>query len=126
MTRSLSTTFWRLLLLGSLGYVGVAALIAGLFPRPTLTLLIDRGYCSPQQWQALGDRYAKLYRQQQWGQIRVAQTVLFSSLGEEIQNPPLSPQQFRDLRTYGHSPGDRAKELQRRYRQSVLLRCEQP
>jgi hypothetical protein len=126
MNRSLSLAFWRLLLLGSLGYLGVAVLITVFFPRPSLTLLIDRGYCPSQQWQALGDRYDELYRQQRWGQIRLQQIVLFSSLGEEVQNQALSPQQFRDLRTYGRSAGDRARDLQRRYPQSVLLRCAPP
>jgi hypothetical protein len=115
-------------LLKTLGVGWLAFLIAGLlinlfFAIPTITVLIDRSYCSPSQWQQISRTYAELYQQHQNRQLRLQTVVLFSDLDQEVLSSPPLPETIQALSIYGHSGTNRQAELQKAYPKTQLLSC---
>lgn len=110
---------------------GLAFLLAGsiiqtLWSPPRFTLLIERSYCPPREWQTLATAYDQLYKQHQRKQIQLERVILFSSLGEEILPAIPSVQTIQALTTYGVTDHPRQATLQQTYPSSQLLSCNQP
>ncbi|NJO39199.1 MAG: hypothetical protein HC769_12695 [Cyanobacteria bacterium CRU_2_1] len=115
-------------LLKTLGFSWLAFLITGLliswfFAIPTITVLIDRSYCPPDQWQQVSQTYTNLYRQHQRRQLRLQTVILFSNLGQDVFVSPPMPAVIQTLSTYGHSDKQRQTELQKAYSKTQLLDC---
>jgi hypothetical protein len=115
-------------LLKTLGFSWLAFLLTGLliswfFALPTMTLLIDRSYCRPNQWQEVSQTYTDLYHQHQRRQLHLKTVILFSNLGQEVFTSPPIPATIRTLSTYGHSDLNRQAELQKVYPATQLLGC---
>lgn len=114
-------------LLKTIGFSWLAFLITGLliswfFAIPTITVLIDRSYCPPNQWQQVSQTYTDLYRQHQRRQLYL-HVILFSHLGQETFASPPMPAVIQTLSTYGHSDRQRQAELQKAYPKTQLLDC---
>ena len=115
-------------LLKTLGFSWLAFLITGLliswfFALPTITLLIDRSYCPPNQWQEVSQTYTDLYHQHQRRQLHLKTVILFSNLGQEVFTSPPIPATIQTLSTYGHADLNRQAELQKTYSTTQLLGC---
>ncbi|MEM1310823.1 MAG: hypothetical protein AAGF98_15250 [Cyanobacteria bacterium P01_H01_bin.153] len=108
--------------LGWIGFAIAAIAIRAVFAAPDIVLLVDRSYCEPTQWSTVADAYQTLYQQDQRGQINLDTVILFSDLGEETTEP-LTPEDFRDLKTYGQASRDRQANLQEQYPNARLLQC---
>jgi hypothetical protein len=116
-------------LLQVLGITWFAFLISGLvisvgFAIPQITVLIDRSYCSPNQWQSVVAQYEQVYEQQQQGEVKFRAVVLFSDLGEEVRSHPPAPSEIATLSTYGRMNSIRQQDLQRNYPKSTVLGCQ--
>ena len=70
-------------------------------PIPTVTLLLDRSYCDPDQWQKISQEYARLYRQHQHQRLRLEKVVFFSNLSQTNYKKPPHPNVVELLTTYG-------------------------
>jgi hypothetical protein len=110
-----------------LGITWFAFLVSGLiisigFAVPQITLLIDRSYCPPSQWQGVVAQYEQIY--QQHDQVKLKAVVLFSDLGEEVRSQPPSPSEIAALSTYGQMNSARRQRLQQDYANSKILGCQ--
>jgi hypothetical protein len=120
---NLNTPLFKTLGLSWLMFLITGLLISWLFSIPTLTVLIDRSYCPPSQWQQVSQTYTDLYHQHQRSQLHLQTVVLFSNLGQEVLASPPLPEAIRALSTYGHSDLHRQAELQKAYPKTQLLGC---
>lgn len=109
--------------LGWAGFAITAIAMRTVFAAPDVVLLVDRSYCEPSQWTAVADAYQTLYQQDQRGQLNLDTLILFSDLGEESTDP-LTPEVFRNLKTYGKASSDRQATLEAQYPNARLLQCE--
>ena len=110
-----------------LGITWFAFLVSGLvisigFTVPQITLLIDRSYCLPNQWQSVVAQYEQIY--QQHDEVKLKAVVVFSDLGEEVRSPPPLPSELAALPTYGKINLTRQQDLQRNYPNSKILGCQ--
>ena len=109
--------------LGWLSFVGTGILLNQVFAAPNFVLLIERSYCSPQKWQQVVAEYTDLHRQHQQNLVKIKSVVLFNDLGQEVLTTIPSPEELRDLRTYGRSNPQREEELKKAYDQVKVMRC---
>ena len=115
-------------LLKTLGAGGLAFLITGLLlhwviPRPKVTLLIDRSYCSEAEWQRVAAAYSDLYYQHQRRQLQLKLVVLASPLGLEHLSEPPSPQTVQQLSSYGRFDQNQRATLQSTFSTAEILSC---
>lgn len=108
----------------SLGMAGMA--IAFLFPPPRITVLIERSYCPPEQWQQLVQSYTDLYQKQQNRELQIKAVVLFSDLGQEVLASVPNPETLRSLNTYGRSNPQKQHQLSATYPHAKILSCQAP
>ena len=113
----------RTVALGWIGFAIAGVVISQVFAAPTVTLLVDRSYCEASDWQTVATRYDELYRQDQQGRVDIERLVLFSDLGEELVEEPLTPEEFSALSTYGKGSPERQEALQTEYGNAELLSC---
>ncbi|WP_017302203.1 hypothetical protein [Nodosilinea nodulosa] len=116
----------RLILTLGLGWAAFAALGLGLrqlLAGPSVTVIIDRSYCAPAQWQQLANQYADLYAQQEQQEITIAQVVYVSDLGQEIAKAVPSPEAVQALSTYGRSSPTQIQQATANYPDATLLTC---
>ncbi len=119
----LNRTLLRIVGVGWAAFAIAAVAIRTVFAAPDVTLLVDRSYCEPAQWQTVAAQYADLYQQHQRGSISITTTIFFSDLGEETANQVLTPDAFQDLTTYGRPSPDRQAALTTAHPQARLLSC---
>lgn len=120
---NLNIRLFKTLWLSWLAFLITGLLISWSFAIPTITVLIDRSYCSPDQWQQVSHTYTDLYRQHQWRQLHLQTVILFSQLGQEIFASPPMPTKIQNISTYGHPDRQRQAELQKAYPKTQLLGC---
>lgn len=108
----------------SLGIAGVV--IAFLFPPPRITVLIERSYCPPEQWQQLVQSYTDLYQKHQNRELQIKEVVLFSELGQEVLTLVPNPEAILSLNTYGRSSPQRQHQLSSTYPHAKILNCQSP
>ncbi|NJN22658.1 MAG: hypothetical protein HC812_17650 [Leptolyngbya sp. RL_3_1] len=119
----LNRTLLRTVGAGWVAFAIAALAIRTVFAAPDVTLLVDRSYCEPSQWQAVAEQYADLYQQHQRGSITISATIFFSDLGEETSDQVLTPEAFQDLTTYGRPSPDRQAALEASHPQAQRLSC---
>ena len=94
----------RLIYTLGLGWITFAALGLGLrqiLAGPAITVVIDRSYCDPAQWQQLADQYADLYTQQEQREITIDQVIYVSDFGQVVATPVPTPAEVQALTPNG-------------------------
>lgn len=105
------------ILAGWASFAGLGLMLRQGLTVPEVTVIIDRSYCEPAQWQTVADRYQVLYEQHQKKQLEIGSVILFSDLGEETLVPPPEPKTVRQLKTYGRKDPARQEQLQQQLQQ---------
>lgn len=117
----------RLMITLGLGWLTFAALGLGLrqiLASPKVTVVIDRSYCAPTQWQRrVSDRYADLYEQQQQRQITIDQVIYVSDLGQEVAEAVPSPEDVQTLSTYGRPNPTQMQQATQENPDATVLSC---
>ncbi len=117
----------RLIRTLGLGWLAFAALGLGLrylLKGQTITVVIDRSYCAPAQWQQrVGDRYADLYAQQQQRQITIGQVIYISDLGQEVASSVPDPATVKSLSTYGRPNPTQLQQVTQDYPDATVFTC---
>ena len=114
----------RVLGVGFLSFLLAGAVLSFGFPIPSKTILIDRSYCAQNRWQSVVATYTQLYRQHQQKRLQLDRVILLNDWGEEILENPLTPEELKNLRTYGRSNLSRQMQLQKTDRNLQLLNCQ--
>jgi hypothetical protein len=91
----------RILGLGWLAFLGLGLGLRQAFIAPSVTVILDRSYCAPAQWQAVAAAYADLYEQQAQQRLKISQVIYVSDLGQEVAVTVPTPEQVSALNTYG-------------------------
>ncbi|MEA5448795.1 hypothetical protein VB780_09470 [Leptolyngbya sp. CCNP1308] len=117
----------RLILTLGLGWLTFAGLGLGLrqlLAGPAVTVIIDRSYCAPAQWQErVGDRYASLYAEQEQRQLTIDQVIYVSDLGQEVAEAVPSPEDVQTLSTYGRPNPTQMQQATQESPNAVVLSC---
>lgn len=117
----------RLLLTLGLGWLAFAGLGLGLrqfLAGPAVTVIIDRSYCAPTQWQErVGDRYASLYAEQEQRQLTIDQVIYVSDLGQEVAAAIPSPEDVQTLSTYGRPNPTQMQQATTENPDATVLSC---
>ena len=116
----------RLIRTLGLGWLTFAALGLGLrqiLASPRVTVVIDRSYCAPAQWQRLGDRYADLYAQQEQRQITIDRVIYVSDLGQEEAATVPDPEAVKALSTYGRANPSQMQQATADHPEATVLTC---
>lgn len=116
----------RLFIILSLGWLGFIGLGLGLrqwLSGPAVTVIIDRSYCAPDQWQAQADRYAALYEQQAQQRLTIRQVIYVSDLGQDVDTAIPSPDQVRTLNTFGRFNADQMNQAITEQPEAEVLSC---
>jgi hypothetical protein len=108
-----------------LAFLITGVLISWLFAMPAITVIIDRSYCPPTEWQQVVQNYTQLYQQHQQRRLRLQSVILFSSLAEEKFATPPQPEVLQKSSTYGRPQPQRKSQLQKQYPQAQILQCVQ-
>ncbi|MFM7530416.1 MAG: hypothetical protein ACKO63_18370 [Nodosilinea sp.] len=119
----------RLILTLGLGWLAFLALGLGLrqgLRSPGVTVIIDRSYCSPAQWQGVAQAYADLYDQDQQQRISLDQVIYVSDLGQEAAPQVPTPEQVQALNTYGRFNPSQLEAALSAQPQSRVLSCHRP
>lgn len=90
---------------------------------PQITVVIERSYCQPQQWQEQVIRnYTQLY-QQHPRQLKINQVVVYNDLGiEELAEIP-QPSIIETLDTFGQHNRQLQQQLEAKYHPVQVLSC---
>ncbi|QQE66012.1 hypothetical protein GFS31_27070 [Leptolyngbya sp. BL0902] len=94
----------RLLLTLGLGWTAFLGLGLGLrqgLAGPTVTVIIDRSYCAPAQWQPIAANYAALHEQHRQGRLRIGQVIYVSDLGTVVAETVPTSEEVSRLTTFG-------------------------
>ncbi|MBF2034388.1 MAG: hypothetical protein IGR92_02650 [Leptolyngbyaceae cyanobacterium T60_A2020_046] len=122
-TNQLNRSLLTIVGLGWVAFAIAAFIIRAVFAAPVVTVLVDRSYCEPGQWQQVAEDYAALYERDRQGEIVLDAVVLFSDLGTEVIDEPPTPDTIRTLQTYGRPNPQRRSELAAEYPDAQLLTC---
>ncbi len=124
MKKSLNRRLLTIIGIGWLSFLITGLIIVNVFAASEITLLIDRSYCPPNQWQKVVENYRDFYIQNQEKKIKITSVTLFSDLAEETLNPLPTPEQISQINTYGKPNPDRQKELQNKSISGKILSCQ--
>jgi hypothetical protein len=116
----------RLIRTLGLGWLTFAALGLGLrqiLAGPAVTVVIDRSYCAPAQWQQVADRYADLYAQQQQQRLTIDQVIYVSDLGQEVAPTVPAPEEVTALSTYGRPNPAQMEQAVQEHPDATVLVC---
>lgn len=117
----------RLILTLGLGWLAFAGLGLGLrqlLAGPAVTVIIDRSYCDPAQWQErVGNRYASLYAEQEQRQLTIDQVIYVSDLGQEVAAAIPSPEDVQTLSTYGRANPTQMQQATTENPDATVLSC---
>lgn len=122
-TNQLNRALFSIVGLGWVAFAIAAFTIRVVFAAPVVTVLIDRSYCEPAQWQQVAADYTAIYDRDRRGDIVLDSVILFSDLGTEVLDDPPSPDTIRTLQTYGRPNPQRRSELSAKYPDTQLLTC---
>jgi hypothetical protein len=110
--------------LGWLAFAGLGLGLRQLLAGPTVTVIIDRSYCAPAQWQAqVGQPYADLYAQQQQRRLTIAQVIYVSDLGPVVADPVPSPVEVQALTPNGLRDAEEIQRATEANPDATLLTC---
>jgi len=116
----------RTLALGWLAFLVLGLGLRQVFRSPAVTVIIDRSYCSPAQWQGVIQQYTDLYDQYQGQQITLEQVIYVSDLGQEAAPQIPTPEQVQALNTYGRFNPSQLEVALRAQPQARVLSCHRP
>ena len=85
--------------------LALASLLSQLAPIPLRPLLVDRSFCSEQQWQHLVDRYRQLLIKDQLSQQRLSPVIEAEVLGVRLKAKAPTLEQFARLASVGGRDG---------------------
>jgi hypothetical protein len=122
--KSLNRRLLTIIGIGWLSFLITGLIIVNVFATSEITLLIDRSYCPPNQWQKVVENYRDFYIQNQEKKIKITEVILFSDLAEETLSPLPTPEQISQINTYGKPNPDRQKELQNKSISGKILSCQ--
>jgi hypothetical protein len=124
IVRSPNQRLLTTVLAGWAAFAGLGFTLRQAIAAPGVTVVIDRSYCEPADWQKVADRYQAIYNQHQNKQVQIEAVVLFSDLGEETLTTPLEPSAVRQLKTYGRQASpERQQEIVQNIQDLELLSC---
>ncbi|PZU92196.1 MAG: hypothetical protein DCF32_23690 [Leptolyngbya sp.] len=110
--------------LGWLAFAGLGLGLRQLLAGPAVTVIIDRSYCDPAQWQQrVSDRYASLYAQQEQRQLTIDQVIYVSDLGQEVAEAIPSPKDVQTLSTYGRANPTQMQQATQANPDATVLSC---
>jgi hypothetical protein len=89
------------LILGWIAFLGLGLGLCQGLARPTVTVIIDRSYCAPVQWQPIAVNYAALYEQHRQGKVQINQVIYVSDLGSVVADAIPTPEDISRLSTFG-------------------------
>ena len=124
MKKTLNRRLITIVGIGWLSFLITGLIVVNVFATSEITLLIDRSYCPPNQWQKVVETYGNFYKRNQEKQIKINSVILFSDLGEETLNPLPTPEEISQINTYGKSNPNRQKELQNKSISGKILSCQ--
>lgn len=101
----------------------LAALIAWGLPIPVRPLVVDRGACTPRQWDKLLGRYSQLHLQDQLGVRRFRPVIQTSVFGERVSALAPAPDQLAADFPAGVRDGGRLAALLDRHPTALVLSC---
>ncbi len=114
----------RTLGLGWIAFVALGLGLRQLLASPKVTVVIDRSYCAPAQWQQrVSDRYADLYAQQQQREIIIDQVIYVSDLGQDVAAAVPSPADVQALSTYGRPNSTQMQQATQANPDATVLSC---
>jgi hypothetical protein len=117
----------RLIYTLGLGWLAFATLGLGLrqiLAGPAVTVIIDRSYCAPAQWQErVGDRYAEIYAQQEQRQLTIEQVIYVNDLEPEVAKVIPSPEDVRTLRIFGRPNPAKLQQATQDHPGATVLTC---
>ncbi|MGB3199972.1 MAG: hypothetical protein WBA99_03665 [Nodosilinea sp.] len=91
----------RTLGLGWIAFVALGVGLRQLLASPAVTIIIDRSYCAPAQWQQLANQYADLYAQQEQREITIDEVIYVSDFGPVVATPVPTPEEVQALTPNG-------------------------
>lgn len=123
MAPALSPPSIRLLLSCWLSQLLLAAVMGLLAPIPVRPLLIERRFCSEQQWAGMLQRYQLLVWRDRLGIERLQPVIQYSVFGERRDNalPPASTLALASA--VGNGDPQEASSLRDRYPTALVLSC---
>ncbi|BAU67516.1 hypothetical protein STA3757_49380 (plasmid) [Stanieria sp. NIES-3757] len=90
---------------------------------PQVTVIIDRSYCQPQQWQEqVVKAYERLYNQHP-SRLKIERVVSFSDWGIESFPQIPSPHKIETLATFGRQNQQLRQQLEAKYDSFQILSC---
>jgi hypothetical protein len=117
----------RLLLtlgLGWLAFIGLGLGLRQWNTGPTVTVIIDRSYCAPAQWQAQAQRYTDLYDQHDQGRLRIVQVIYVSDLGAVVAETLPTPEEINRLNTFGRFNAAQMEQARQAAPNPEVLSCQ--
>lgn len=119
----LSPLSGRLLLWGWCSQLLLAAVVALVAPIPQRPLLIERRYCSQQEWSAMLQRYQDLVRRDRLGIEHFRPVIQYGVLAEQRSEglPPAATLALDSAVGGGDAP--RGASLRDRYPTAMVLSC---
>lgn len=108
---------------GWLAFVGLGFGLRQALSGPRITVVIDRSYCDPSQWQQVTAAYTSLYEQQQQQQLTIAQVVYVNDLGQEVATSLPSPADISRLGTFGRFSAEQLQQAREAYPEARVLVC---
>ena len=114
----------QILGVGFLSFLLAGVVLSFVFPIPSQTILIDRSYCAQNRWQSVVVTYTQLYRQHQLKRLQLDRVILLNDWGEEILANPLTPEELKNLRTYGRSNLPRQIQWEKADPNLQIINCQ--
>lgn len=121
---ALNRSLLRIIGIGWAAFAIAALTFRFALAAPSVTLLVDRSYCDPADWQTVAAEYATLYRQNQRGQIEIESVIFFSDLGQDVTETPPTPDVVAAMTPYGRFSRERQQVLIANYPDAQLLSCQ--
>ena len=114
----------KILGVGWLAFIGLGVGLRQVLSGPRLTVVIDRSYCDPSQWQRVTRAYADLYTQQEQRQLTIDQVIYVSDLGQEVATTVPTPDQVSGLNTFGRFSTEQLQQASQAYPNARVLSCQ--
>ncbi|MBE7385911.1 MAG: hypothetical protein F6J95_031550 [Leptolyngbya sp. SIO1E4] len=116
----------RTLGLGWLAFAGVGLLLHFVIRIPAITVIIDRSYCPPDQWQQqVVQPYRDLYQQAHSKQLQITQVVVMTDIDQTPLPTVPAPEALGN--PFGQAPDfGTVAAVAQQFPDAVFLRCKVP
>jgi len=113
----------QILAVGWLAFLGAGFALRQTLGGPTVTIIIDRSYCEPNQWEQITSDYARLYEQHQQQRLTIDQVIYVSDLGEEIADAIPTPDEVENLSTFGRFNTEQLQQATDQHPAATVFAC---